>query len=444
MRMPESNRIEYKQELTSDLEKEVVAFLNYREGGVVYVGINKFGETVGVADSDGDMLKIKDRLKHNLLPSCMGLFDVEHESQVGKDIIKITVASGSEKPYYLKKHGMSEKGCFIRVGTAAEPMTVKQIQEIFAKRTRDSIGKIRSNKQDLSFSQLKIYYEGVGKTLNDEFASNLDLFTDDGAYNYVAYLLADHNNASFKVAKFAGTDKVDLVENEEYGFCSLIKAANRVLDKLEVENKTFAKVTGNAQRLERKMIDKTALREALINAVIHNDYTGEDMPVIEIYSDRLSIVSYGGLIEGLSSEDFFNGRSKPRNRELMRVFKDLDLVEQLGSGIHRILKKYDRDIFKISENFLEICFPYEEGYDGGQVGGQVGGQDSGQAAVLTERQREVFELIKGHPEISRKKLSEKLQINESAVQKHIEVLKKKRIIEREGATTGSWKIIDWK
>ena len=69
----ETNRIEYKQCLTEDLEKEAVAFLNYREGGVLYIGVNKAGVPVGVKDLDGDMLKIKDRLKNNIQPSCMGL-----------------------------------------------------------------------------------------------------------------------------------------------------------------------------------------------------------------------------------------------------------------------------------------------------------------------------------------------------------------------------------
>jgi len=77
---PETNRIEYKQELIDDLEKEVVAFLNYQEGGIIYIGIDKKGKAVGVSDIDGDMLKIKDRLKNNIMPSCMGLFDVSAET----------------------------------------------------------------------------------------------------------------------------------------------------------------------------------------------------------------------------------------------------------------------------------------------------------------------------------------------------------------------------
>ncbi|RZJ74516.1 MAG: ATP-binding protein, partial [Flavobacterium sp.] len=120
--MSETNRIENKQEITDSLEKEVVAFLNYKGGGVIYIGIDKAGKTRGVSDSDGDQLKIKDRLKHNINPSCMGLFDVISEQRDSLDIIKLIIASGSERPYFIKKYGMTERGTFIRIGTAAEPM----------------------------------------------------------------------------------------------------------------------------------------------------------------------------------------------------------------------------------------------------------------------------------------------------------------------------------
>jgi ATP-dependent DNA helicase RecG len=230
--MSESNRIEFKQELTDTLEKEIVAFLNYHEGGIVYIGINKNGKAIGVIDADGDMLKIKDRLKNNISPSCMGLFDIVLEERQSKHIIKITLASGPEKPYHLKKYGMVEKGCYVRVGSASEPMPQKQIDTLFSKRTRNSIGKIKSNQKDLNFEQLKIYYEASGIKLNKQFAKNLELLTPEGDYNYVAYLLADKNGTSFKVAKYAGLNRVNLIESNEYGYNSLVKATKQVLDKI--------------------------------------------------------------------------------------------------------------------------------------------------------------------------------------------------------------------
>lgn len=107
--MSETNRIEYKQELTDSLEKEVIAFLNYREGGVIYFGINKVGKTTGLVDIDGGQLKIKDHLKHNISPFCLGLFDLVSEEKDGLAIIKLIIASGSEKAYFIKKYGLTGK-----------------------------------------------------------------------------------------------------------------------------------------------------------------------------------------------------------------------------------------------------------------------------------------------------------------------------------------------
>jgi len=200
--MPENKNIEYKQKVTPELEKEVVAFLNSNEGGVIYIGIDKNGIPVGVNDADQEQLIIKDRLKNNILPSCMGLFDLVLEQKEAKDIIKIIVAGGYEKPYYVKKYGLSEKGAFIRVGSAAEPMPTRQIEQLFSKRIRNSIGNMKSPKQTLQFQQLHIYYQSTGKVLNEQFARNLELLTEEENYNYVAYLMSDINNISVKVARF--------------------------------------------------------------------------------------------------------------------------------------------------------------------------------------------------------------------------------------------------
>ena len=166
-------------------------------------------------------------------------------------------------------------------------------------------------------------------------------------------MLADENGVSIKVAKYAGSDKVDLIENEEYGYCSLIKATHQVLEKLKIENITRAKVT-NTKRVEKNLIAPIPMREAVINAIVHSDFSREIPPVFEIFNDKMIFTSYGGLLPGQSKEDFFSCSSMPRNRELMRVFKDVGLVEQLGSGMSRILKEYDKSIFHISEHFIKV------------------------------------------------------------------------------------------
>ena len=118
------------------------------------------------------------------------------------------------------------------------------------------------------------------------------------------------------------------------------------------------------------------------------------------------------------------------------------MVEQLGSGIPRILDGYDRSCFAFSQHFLKMTFPKElEEVDGGTIGGTIGGQVGGPMDDLTERQKEVLTVIKADQKIAIRKLAKLLDINVSAAQEHIDVLKQKKIIERIGGTRGYWKIL---
>ncbi len=441
--MTESNRIEYKRELTDSLEKEVVAFLNYRDGGVIYIGIDgKTGDVYGIQDVDSVQLQIKDRLKNNISPSCLGLFDVIHEVKDGKDTIKIILASGTEKPYYLRRHGMSEKGCFIRVGSASEPMSIKMIEDMFARRIRNSIGRMKSPRQELSFEQLKIYYQEAGLSLNDKFATNLELLTEEGAYNYVAYLLADQNGNSVQVAKYAGSDRIDLLDSKEYGFCCLVKTCKSVLDRLEgVENRVVNKITPG-KRISRPYWNPVALREAVINAIIHNDYSSELVPKFEVFSDRLEITSAGAIHTGQEQEDFFAGYSNPRNKALMRVFKDLELVEYLGSGMPRILKAYPRSAYVFSSHFIRTAFPISK--DALELEKEVSGkQATGKSSEKgSEKSSEkILEILQNAPETTIFEIAEMLKISTRAVEKNISALQKCGALKRVGGRKeGHWKV----
>lgn len=437
MNFIESHRVEHKQFLTDTFEKEVVAFLNYHEGGIIYIGVDKDGKIVGCQNPDETQLKIKDKLKHNISPSCLGLFEVILETIEEQSIIKIIIASGRETPYYIKKNGMSEKGCYIRVGSSSEPMNQTMIEDLFAKRVRNSLGNIKSRRQDLTFEQLKIYYEEKGLKLNEKFASNLELLTDDGYYNYVAYLMADSNGVSIKVAKYAGTNKVDLIENNEYGYCSLIKATKRVLEKLEIENKTAALITSTTRK-EQPLWNKVALREAVINAIVHNDYITENPPVFEIFSDRIEITSTGGLSIIKNIDDFFSGYSNPTSRELMRIYKDLELVEHLGSGLNRILEAYDKDSFVMKQNYMKNIFYKNETPLDGVVSGGVNGVVSGGVT-------ELLEFIQTNPGLRANELSEHIDTPLRTVQRWLKQLKDENKIEFQGAPkTGGYVLKDMK
>lgn len=180
----ESQIIEYKQEVSESFEIAVVAFLNSKTGGHLYIGIADDGSVLGVKNPDLVQRQVADKILNNIKPATLGLFDIISEEWKEKSVIHVIVSSGPEKPYYLKKFGMTSDGCFIRVGSSKHSMTDKMIMEQFSSRAKLSLGKIPSPRQDLSFAQLKIYYEELGKPLNSQFAKTLELLTPDGRYNY--------------------------------------------------------------------------------------------------------------------------------------------------------------------------------------------------------------------------------------------------------------------
>ena len=427
----EDVRNEFKVKLTDKFEEEVISFLN-TNGGNIYIGVNDKGDIIGI-NGNIDLLQrtIKDRIKDNIMPSTLGLYDVIVLEKDNKKYIKVIIAKGSERPYYLKGMGMTPDSCFIRVGSSIQSMSSEMINNEFSKRTRNSLKNIVSPKQDLTFSQLKIYYEEKGFSINNNFLKQLDLYTDDGKYNYNAYLLADNNSISIRFGKYDGINSVNLIENEDFGNCCIIKATKNILNKLEIENKTFTKIE-YPERKEIKMYDYIAVREAVVNAIVHNDWSNEYSPKFEIFSDRLVISSNGGIQDNTTKEEFLEGFSLPKNKELMKVFNDLDLVEQMGTGIIRILQSYNKDSFEFFPNFIRVTFPFNENKFKTNTK-EIKNNN------LTEIQNSIIGLMLDSPTITQETLARLLDVNIRTIQRNIKTLIDIGLIERIGATKkGEW------
>ena len=459
----ETHRQEFKETLTDTIEREVVAFLN-ANGGKIYIGISDDGTAVGVENPDEMQLQIKDRLINNIRPGIMGLFDIFVEIHDDKSIVVVNLAGGMDTPYYIRKYGRSEKGCFIRIGSASQPMTEEHIQKLMQRSQRTSLINIPSRHQDLTFSQLKIFYEEKGKLLNVNFAKTLDFLTPDGRYNQLAFLFADNNSVSIRIAKWWGTDKIDLRENEEYGECSLIKAMQKVLDKFDIENVTFARKVGIGPREEKKLVDSKALREAIINSFAHNDYIYGDTPVFEIFANRFEFTTYGGLVEGMTQEEFFSGVSRPRNPEVMRIFKDLEYVERLGSGIPYIISKYGEGIFKQMSSVIRFSYLYDEEVETEEAviettkkpprnhrettkksprnHQETTKKPPKNHQETTKKKHKILMEIKNNPFINRADLMKSTGLTANQVRGFLENFKKEGIIRRVGAKKGGyWEII---
>lgn len=433
----EDKRNEFKMKLNDTLEKEVIAFLN-TDGGNIFIGVDDEGNINELNNIDLLQRTIKD----NIMPSTQGLYDVVVREKNEKKYIQVVVAKGNQRPYYLKGMGMTPDSCFIRVGSAVESMNQETILNLFSNRARHSLKNIKSPMKELEFKTLKIYYEEKGFEINDNFLKKLDLYTEDKEFNYMAYLLSDNNHVSVQFAKYDGDDVYNLIENEDYGFCSLVKITDNILNKIKLENKTFTKI--ETRRKEIKRFDYDAVKELVTNALVHNDWSNGYTPKFEIFDNKLVISSNGGIQEGVTQEEFLKGFSNPRNPELMRIFRDLDFVEQLGTGIQRVLKTYKENIFEFFPNHIRVTIPFNNN--------EFMIKEKNMAYTSTKRndsfeelsalQNSMLKLIMDNPTITQDELARLLDVNKKTITRNFKILVENKYIERIGINRrGSWKVI---
>ena len=436
--LTEDKRTEFKIKLTDNIEKEVIAFLN-TDGGNIFIGVDDKGNIKGLT-GNLDLLQrtIKDRIKDNIMPSALGLFDVILNEKNGKKYIQIIIAKGNERPYYLRGMGMTPDSCFVRIGSSVESMNQEDILNLFSKRTRNSLKNIKSPKQDLEFKTLKIYYQEKGFEINDNFLRKLEFYNDNNEFNYLAYLLADNNNISVQFAKYKGNDVSNLIENEDFGFCSLVKITDNILNKIMLENRTYTKIEYKTRK-EIKLYDYNAAKELVTNALVHNDWCNGYSPKFELFDNKLVISSNGGIQEGVSQDEFLEGFSNPRNPELMRVFRDLRFVEQLGTGIQRVLKSYDKSIFNFFPNHIRVSIPFNEN----QFKQETSKLKYESCIFLNQLQKSIVKLIMDKPNITQEELARLLDVNKRTIIRNFKVLIDNKYIERIGANkNGYWKITE--
>ena len=260
---------------------------------------------------------------------------------------------------------------------------------------------------------------------------------ETGEFNYLAYLLSDQNALVINVGKFKGTSVYDLEEMKSFSNQSLIKTTFELIDFIERYNKSFT-VIQSPMRIEKPLFDSIALREALINAMVHSDYTYENSPSFRIFDDRIEIISVGGLPEGIEKEEFLSGYMSPKNPPLMKVFRDLKLVEHMGTGIIRILEKYDPDVFTFSSNFIKVTLPFfnpEKGKEQNNI-------SSDPDINISERQLQIVNLILNRPGITQEEMAQLLNVSRYTVIRDMKELTQKGVISKNASNgSGTWKVL---
>ncbi len=464
MTFAETEKTELKQRFADSLPKEIVAFLN-TDGGTIYIGVNDDGSVCGVANLDESLKKIADILESQILPDPRQFVELNTKYIEQKHVIEIKVQRGFDL-YYIKKYGRSSQGCFIRVGSTSRSMTEQQIN-LAHNRYLDSkvkITEIASRIKNPTFQYLKLLLTEKGLNVNEStFAENFHLLTSSGQYNRMAELLADKNEVSIKVVRFKGKNKSDgIAIRNEYGEKCLVVAMKQAYDYCaDVINETHTSFT-NGVRNDKPLFDRDAFREVWFNACLHNNWADGTPPAIYIYTDRMEIISTGGLPANLSKDDFFRGVSKPVNEELARLFIRLDLMEQTGYGIPLVTERYSRSAFEFLDFFLRVTIPFAFEIEGESAEGdskklprelprvpqevprvpqEVPRVPQEVPQNISDSVRKTLLAITKNPNATTEELGKILQISPRAVKKHIAILRDK-FIRRVGSNTkGHWEII---
>ena len=367
----ETETTELKQKLTETLVKEIVAFLN-TAGGTIYVGVDDKGKVCGINNLDENLKKTADILESQIMPDARNYVELGTKYIDYKHIIEIKVKKG-DGLFYVKKYGRSAQGCYVRVGSTCRSMTEEQIEINYNKYldTKIRITEIAGGIKHPTFQYLKLLLVEKGFNINEKtFAENFHLLTKDGVYNKMSDLLADSNELSIKVVRFRGKRKGDgIASRNEYGGKCLVVAMKQAFDYCaDVINGNRTSFR-NGWRVDTPLFDRNSFREVWFNACLHNNWVDGTPPAVYIYTDRLEIISTGGLPANLTREDFFRGVSKPVNEELAKLFIRLDLMEQTGYGIPLVTQHYGKDAFEFLDFFLRVTIPFAYEIDPEEIDG---------------------------------------------------------------------------
>jgi ATP-dependent DNA helicase RecG len=402
MAILESSTVEVKREVTPELNKSVIAFAN-TNGGSIYVGINDEGIAIGVSDPDDAMLRIINNIRNTIKPDVTMFVDYRLEFIENKPIIKISVQKGTSCPYYLASEGMRPEGVYVRQGVASAPATETAILHMIRETDGERYEDIRSLNHDLTFEVAADSFAQHGIPFAVPQMKSLKLLNNNEIYTNLALLLSDQCPHTVKLAVFAGDVKEVFIDRQEFDG-SLLKQLNEVYAQLNRYNRTRSVIDG-LQRRDSRDYPPDTIREVLLNALIHRDYSYSDSTLLSVFENRIEVVSLGGLVRGISYDDIMLGVSVLRNKNLANVFYRLKLIEAYGTGVPKIMRSYEAYDTKpqilVSENAFKVILPSIN--------------ENSKRTPLTMNEQLVLELVLQSRVISRGEVESKLNLSQSYV-----------------------------
>lgn len=352
----ESENTEFKAKLSDEIYKEVIAFAN-TDGGTIYIGVDDKGNVIGLENVDDSYTRLTNGIRDAIQPD-VTMF-IRYVLQEDK-VIRIEVGEGSYKPYYLKSKGLKPNGVYVRQGASSAPASQELIRKMIKDTDGDQFEDMRTMEQELTFEEAANAFKHYGVEFSEDKFITLGLRNlHDDHYTNLALLLSDQCKHTVKVAVFADEDKTIFKDAKEFEG-SIFRQLDDTYSYLLLCNRTMSTFQG-LNRIEKKDYPEEALREALLNAMVHRDYSFSGSIIININDSEIEFISIGGLLPGLSVEDIRSGISQPRNRKLAEIFHRLKLIESYGTGIRRIYKLYENNSVKprieVTPNAFKLILP---------------------------------------------------------------------------------------
>ncbi len=437
MLFQESETIELKEVVIDDIKKEIIAFANC-DGGKLYIGVHDDGTVVGLDDPDGVSLQISNMVRDTIKPDLTMFMHYQTIEENGKEIVAVDIQRGTDRPYYLAKKGMRPEGVYVRQGYSSVPATDTAIRRMIKETDGDRFEAMRCLNQELTFEATKKEFALREIDFGPQQMRTLKLIGKDNLYSNLGLLLSDQCVHTIKIAVFQGTDQTIFKDRREFTG-SLMQQMNEVYDFIDFRNQTRATIE-KLLRIDVRDYPEIAIREALLNLLVHRDYSFSASALISIYADRIEFVSIGGLMPGIDLEDIMVGISVCRNQDLANVFYRLHLIEAYGTGMSKIMKAYEgmeeKPTIETTKNAFKIILPninakYETGNTPIPKTESIAVSAAGAEKSLRNEEK-VLEYVRSHGAVTRNDVIELLEVSTSTASRVIKKMVKSNLLKQNG------------
>lgn len=422
----EDQTTEYKREYTDEIKKTVIAFANTR-GGKIYIGVNDDLSVEGINLVDEVLLQSSNMIRDSIKPDITMFIDYKVEVLEEKEVVVIEVQKGTSVPYYLASKGIRSEGVFVRQGASSVPATETAILNMIKETSGDNYEAIRSLNQSLTFESCENEFAVANVKFEIEQMKTLHFIGSDGLYSNLALLLSEQCTHTIKIAVFEGINKTVFKDRCEFTG-SLFKQLRDCFDFLNRYNRVRAEIEG-LTRIDKRDYPAIAIREALLNAVVHRDYSFSSSTLISVFDNRIEMVTVGGLLRGITMEDMMLGVSILRNKNLANVFYRLHLIEAYGTGVIKMVESYldypeVKPLIETTDNAFRITL-----YNTNEM---VELPSKVEEVELNKSEEKIIELLKVNSSIVRKDVEELLSISQTMATLHIKSLMVKEKICKKG------------